>query len=1154
MAVRILFDKNHNVIQPTFVLANRNGKKLGSIPAENINIADNFNSYFELSMTVNKYNNGSEFRLWKQLTDFKLLWCREWDVWFEISVELSEETSTKKNIQAYSVGEAELSQIKLYNIEINTEDDISRDDYEVTVLFDKDNPNASLLNRITEKAPHYKINHVDASIAKLQRIFSFDNISIYDAFQEIAEEIDCIFIINSGTNSEGKIAREINVYDLESYCMDCGTRGDFYDKCSNCASENISNGYGKDTSIFVSTENLADDITYSTDVNSVKNCFKLVAGDDLMTATIRNSNPNGSDYIWYISDELKSDMSESLVKQIDLYNDTYKYYQDDHKINFSGSILADYNELVKKYQQYSSTLELIPESIIGYPNLMTTYYNTIDLYLFLHDGLMPSIDTAKTTAILEAAKLTKNALSPVTVQNISACSSSTASSYVLAIAKTIISPLYQVKVNNGILNGSVWTGSFVITNYSDETDTAISASIQVEINDDLENYVKQKLTKTLSDKSEEVTDIVSLFSLSLDNFKDELKKYCLTRLESFRDGCQSCLDILIEQGISTKENWINEDKDLYSSLYEPYYQKLLAVNYEIQLRESELNLITGTLDDDGNVITYGLQTLIEEEKANIQNILNFENFLGTDLWLEFIAYRREDTYSNDNYISDGLNNRDLFDNAQEFIKTAQKEIYKSATLQHSISATLKNLLVMEAFYPLVDYFEVGNWIRVMVDKEVYRLRLISYQIDFDNLDNLSITFSDVKSSADGITDSQSIFEQISSITGSYNSVTRQANQGKKSYEQLESWVNESLALTNMKIVNDDNDESIIWDSHGLLFRSYNNVTDTFSPEQLRVLHSSLIITDNDWLTTKTAIGKICYKDPVTGKIIDDKYGINGEVVVGKLLIGEGLGIYNESGSLTFNENGFAVTNGINTVAINPNDGHSIFSISNTDDGNVFFVNDDGDLVIVGNITAKSLTLINDATIDGNNISGLADVAISGDYNDLKNIPKFATIATTGKYSDLIDVPTFSTVASTGNYNDLKNIPTFSAVAFSGKYSDLIDAPTDIWGEIDIDNLFVKPKNDDTASIGQYLIKQEVGSLWVNAETTISEDGKLPVCGKAVYDYSVNKNQGTENAEKLLYVNSDGYVTAISIDKLKELLEITPLSESDIDSMLEESEV
>lgn len=952
MAVRIKFDNTHNVIQPTFVLANRNGKKLGTVPAESIRVIDNYNSFFDLTFSVNKFNNGNEFKLWDKLVDFKLIWCREWDVWFEIYVDTEEENDTTKHVQAISLGEAELSQINLYGIEINTEADIERDDYEPTVLFNESNSNASLLDRIMEKAPHYKLKHVDASISNIQRTFSFDNICIYDAFQEIAVEINCIFVIDSGTNSNGKIAREVSVYDLESYCLECGHREEFIGICPKCGSENILTGYGDDTTIFVSTENLTDNITFSTDTDYVKNCFKLVAGDDLMTATIMNCNPNGSGYIWCIPDELKSDMSEELIKALNSYDETYNYYQNDYEVVFNETILNAYNELVQKYKTYCDDIESMPSSVVGYPALMNAYYDTIDMYLLLHDTLMPSVELSRTTAALQAARLGSNTLSPVAVKNLDTCSSSTASSAVLAVAKTLVRSDYQVKLKEGVLDGTTWYGNFTVTNYSDETDTATSVRAQVEITEDFETYVRQRIDKTISNQSDEITNVVDLFNLSLSVFEEEIKKYCLSSLESFRDCCETCMNVLIEQGVANSENWENQTPNLYSSLYEPYYNKYVALTSEIKLRESEIELIMGTYDSDGDLVTHGLQTLIEEQKAMIQDTLNFEKYLGEELWLEFIAYRREDTYSNENYISDGLDNSQLFENALEFIETAKKDIYKSANLQHSISSTLKNLLVIKEFEPLVKYFQVGNWLRIRIDKDIYRLRLVSYEIDFDNLDYISTEFSDVQKVKSDINVECTKKLKADSMGGSYDAIKRQASQGKKSNQKLENWVTNGLALTKMKIIDSADNQNITWDSHGLLCKEYLPITDSYDDKQLKIINRGLYLTDDAWKTSKAGIGDFTFYNPMTGQM-EEAYGVIADTLVGNLILSEKVGIYNTNNSITLDENGLTITTdgtaeGINNAAL------TVQKKTLADDGTeaftqVLYLDGDGNLVLTGSI-------------------------------------------------------------------------------------------------------------------------------------------------------------------------------------------------------------
>ena len=479
------------------------------------------------------------------------------------------------------------------------------------------------------------------------------------------------------------------------------------------------------------------------------------------------------------------------------------------------------------------------------------------------------------------------------------------------------------------------------------------------INDNYETFVKQKLEKVLKsaqDDDDSANDITSLFKLALSSFKTEIKKYCLTSLNTFCDACQSCLDILIEQGIADRETWANQNPDLYTVLYLNYYDKLMALQNEIKIREEEIAVIIGIYDTDGDLKTDGLQTLIEKEKAKIQEALNMEQFLGNDLWLEFISYRREDTYSNDNYISDGLDNGELFNRALEFIEVAKKEIYKSSTLQHSLSASLKNLLVIKEFEPIVDKFSVGNWIRVKVDNEVYRLRLISYSIDFDDLDNISIEFSDVKKCVDGVTDSEDIISQAASMASSYDAVTRQASQGNKSKKQLENWVTKGLALTKMKIIDSADNQNITWDSHGLLCREYLPITDDYSDKQLKIINRGLYLTDDNWLTSKAGIGDFTFYNPESGKM-EEAYGVIADTLIGNLILSEKVGVYNTKNSITMDENGLVITtdatsDGVNVMALTvqrktlDTDGNEILTP-------VMYLDGDGNLVMTGSLHIQS---------------------------------------------------------------------------------------------------------------------------------------------------------------------------------------------------------
>lgn len=1043
MAIKINFDKARNPETPTIVLARKNGDKLGQLNAKSIEVSDSLNDLSEITFNVHKYIDGKKCNLWEQIVDFKLVHCVEWDMWFEITVELDESTESIKTVFCKRLGVAELSQIMLYNIEINTENDIARDDYIIpTVLYNTEYPESSLLHRIMEKAPHYTIIHVDDTIKNIQRMFSFSDKSIYDAFQEIAEEIGCLFVFHSNSDENGKIQRTISVYDLESYCDDCKYRGEFTEVCPQCGSKNIYEGYGEDTTIFITSDELADNIQLTTDVDSIKNCFKLEAGDDLMTATIRNCNPNGTDYLWHFSDSVKTDMSPELATKIAEYDDLYNMYQNEYIITFSDTLIGSYNALVKKYQKYNDKLELIKQIIIGYPSLINAYYNTIDLSVYLQSTLMPTVSMSDTSAELEAAKLTVRNLSPVSVTNIDYISTATASNAVLAMAKIVVDSRYKIQVETSSLDDDtkIWTGNFSVTNYSDEEDTWLSEVVSVVINDDYASFVEQKIEKTLKKDDTKDFSVSGLFKLQQTDFALELQNYSLDCLNSFYNSCQACIDILIEQGLADSGTWSGQEPNLYEDLYLPYLNRLSAIEKEVKLRQQEIDSIIGIYDENKQLKTYGLQNYIINIKNDIQESLNFQNFVGSELWMEFCAFRREDKYSNSNYISDGLNNAELFDKANEFISVAKNEIYKSSELQHSISSTLKNLLVIQKFKPLVKHFVVGNWLRVMIDDELYKLRLIKYTINYDNIDKITVEFSDVVRANSSIKSVQDVFSQATSMATSYSSVQRQAQQGEKSNSTIKNWAINGLDATTTKIIGGADNQTQTWDRHGMMFKKYDSINDKYDDIQLKIINSTIAITDDNWKTVKTAIGAYYYFDPSskTPNIPVRAYGVNAETMVGKLIVGESLGIYNKSGSLKFDNNGFSVSNGKNTVTINPNN-NSIFNIKKNNT-NIMSFDENGNLIIIGDIVASSLTLLDDVTVNSEKITGLSNVALSGNYSDLVGSPELSNVALSGRYDDLDNTPNLSNVALSGQYDDLDNKPELSDVALSGDFVDLKNTP------------------------------------------------------------------------------------------------------------------
>ena len=385
------------------ILSNRNMAHYGeiqNIDQSTVNVNLNFNSADELSFTVYKTLNNRECRLWDKIVDLKLGYVAELNEYFQIETPLTDADSTYKTVTGTSLCEAELGQIILRSVYINTEYDIDRDDYVPTIFCDPNKPEGSLLHRILKFAPHYHIGHVDDSLKTLQRTFETDGTSIYDFFTgDCAEQFNCIFIFDTPT-------RTINVYDLYTVCNKCGHRGEYDYVCPECGSDDLKY-YGEDTTIAVSKENLTEEINYSTDVDSIKNCFKLVAGDDDMTATVINNNPNGSSYYWAWSDFQKEDMSEELRNKLTSYNKLYESKQ--------------------------------PE----YSKIMENVYNCIDKIGYYTSSMMPDHEHPVITAASEAEKLNNTSLSPLGLSSVTTSTSiATVESALKNYAKVYVKSAY----------------------------------------------------------------------------------------------------------------------------------------------------------------------------------------------------------------------------------------------------------------------------------------------------------------------------------------------------------------------------------------------------------------------------------------------------------------------------------------------------------------------------------------------------------------------------------------------------------------------------------------------------------------------------------------------------------------------------------------
>ena len=483
------------------------------------------------------------------------------------------------------------------------------------------------------------------------------------------------------------------------------------------------------------------------------------------------------------------------------------------------------------------------------------------------------------------------------------------------------------------------------------------------------------------------------------------------------------------------------------------------------------------------------------------------------MWVEFCSFRRDDTYQNDNFISDGLSDTELIAQAKEFIKNAEREIVKSATLQHTISCNLNNFLLVKeqdveespvpivtldgihiithdqlylvkgnaTFSPLLVNFEVGNWVHIEIDGVVYKLRLTSYKIDYDNLDKLDVEFSDVTYGLDYMSDTQSILAQAQSMATSYSMVQHQANKGNNANKQIMDMVENGLNLTNKRIVNAADNQNMVVDESGLLMREKNEFGDDYSAEQTKIINHGFYYTNDGWKTVKTGLGKYIYYDPETGTYKED-YGIIAHKIVGNIILGNELGIYNTSGSVKIDQNGVTIT------ADASDTNKDLFTLQRKNEDGSYtkyvYVDDDGNIKINGRHI--QMTTSDDL----------------GSYID-KTIKQEAAALVVQLTNEYIGITTDSN-GNGGNFTDCyTDVLVFSGSTDITKSSDLkwtITATSGIVGEWDKTNHRYTIKNL-TTSVGEvvfdliYMDKLSVSKKFRIAKLKAGADGGQGLPGR-----------------------------------------------------------
>lgn len=931
---------------PNIYLVRRSLKKIGQIESiSELNISVKFNEANTCSFKTYKWVDDHEQVLWDKIDDLAVILIEGFG-YFQISTPRTDGNSTYKSISGTELFAVELGQTNI-SIEVNTDDDLDYSvldtiDYDVPTLFyQPDKPKYSLLDRIiNDKAPTFTIGHVDSSLCNMQRELSCENTAVYDFLTgDVAETFGCIFLLDP-------FERVINVYDLNDHCLDCGSHHVINGVCQECKSKNIEKGYGLDTTSYIDTENFAEEIQLSGEPDNVKNCFTIKGGDDVINDLIAQRLVSGTNTIWDISDYQLNMMSDELREKYLSYVSYIKGFETEY-----NQYWDNYNEATDQIYYWESSR--MPT--VGITSDTTPYAVWQEIKSHITYSCISSTGiTLKQLSknILNYAKLylpTGYSLKyKVNTDGSDKVSCTTSNDIITSWTGYLFLYMEDSKKSDGTYEYSLDTGAWTLPikkGYeSSPTGNVFTNDYYLFLKQQI-NYKMMKLDTSDKPKYDsDYSDGVSSHLNDKDYYKNWFKEYGINRLTSFRDAYNQCTVMLHD--MNDKVNLT--DKSL-SYLYRTSNGNVSSKTIYQELTEKYLAFVTcieGYISEySKKVENYELVKKVNQEQIErIRNLCNIENYLSRDLYIELLSFKREQVYTNSNFISDVDNDAILMQNIEDLIKAAKEQIAKAKEVNYTASVTIGNLLAGRDYNTYYSQFAIGNYIRLGIDDKIVKIRIVELEFNFSNIAKLPVTFSDALVGNSQRDDIQSVIESAKNMATTFTTTQKQSEKNDKGLNKFNQMFEKGLSEVYKMIQDEGHDQVFDIDESGILGRKWLEDQQMYDPCQLRVINNCIVFTKDNWQSIAEAIGKI-YWD---GKWY---YGVIAEALIGRMIIGNSLEIMNNSGTYTISDDGFNITtlNGsINIDANNPsivmkNSKNTVLDFNSKGDGKLTF----GEDVVIG---------------------------------------------------------------------------------------------------------------------------------------------------------------------------------------------------------------
>lgn len=383
-------------------------------------------------------------------------------------------------------------------------------------------------------------------------------------------------------------------------------------------------------------------------------------------------------------------------------------------------------------------------------------------------------------------------------------------------------------------------------------------------------------------------------------------------------------------------------------IYNEIADTLNALTQQINSRKTQKTTTQSSLSTARSQLTSYSTTI-----SNINSQLSINNYFTSEEYGELANYIFEGSYTDDYVkVTDVMTYSEKFAQMKLLYDRAEAQLLKASEPSQQFDVDSESVIFEKSFSHWNDQLETGCLINVEINKnDCAWLFLSTITVNYDDK-NLKFTFGNRFNKYD----TKSLFDNVlGSISKSANTlqyikdILYPLKDG--TLDEMKESIQSSRDITMSDAITSQNEEVVI-DSSGYTGKTL-LPNGQYDPQQIKITGKNIVFTDDNWSTSKLAIGSMVINNT-------NVYGINAQAVMGELLIGENLLIQNQGQTLRVDSNGLSAYNNTNSISLNPA-GSTLFSIKN---GNheVLGLKSDGSLYIEAD--GAGINLTTNSTIQG----------------------------------------------------------------------------------------------------------------------------------------------------------------------------------------------